>query len=151
MLGRLKAFLSGDDKDETESPDDALRVATAALLVELARMDEHVDPAEHDAIVALLGDRFELGREEIDALIEQGKNAADDAVELYGFARIVKDRWDHEDRIRLVEMLWEVALADGRLDDFETGLMRRLTGLVYVSDRESAEARQRVRTRLQEN
>ena len=60
----------------------------------------------------------------------------------------VKDGFDQEERIRLIEMLWEVAYADGELHDYEASLMRRITGLLYISDRDSGEARQRVLARL---
>ena len=61
---------------------------------------------------------------------------------------MIKDRFPHEERLELMEMLWEVAYADGVLHDFEASLMRRISGLIYVSDRDSGAARKRALARL---
>ena len=65
-----------------------------------------------------------------------------------GFTRAVNDGFAPEDRIQVIEMLWEVVYADGELHDYEASLLRRITGLLYVSDRDSGEARKRVLARL---
>jgi uncharacterized tellurite resistance protein B-like protein len=69
-------------------------------------------------------------------------------VDLYGLTRTVKDKLDEEGRIELMEALWEVVYADGELHDYEGQLMRRLSGLLYVTDRESGEARKRALAKL---
>ena len=68
--------------------------------------------------------------------------------EWHGFTRAIKDGFSHAERVQLIEMMWEVAYADGALHDYEASLLRRVTGLLYVSDRESGEARKRVLARL---
>jgi uncharacterized tellurite resistance protein B-like protein len=69
-------------------------------------------------------------------------------VEFYTFTRTVKDAFEHEDRVEFMQMLWEVAYADGVLHDHEANLMRRVTGLMHVTDRESGEARKRALRQL---
>ena len=66
-----------------------------------------------------------------------------------GFTRVIKDRYSPEERVELVEMAWEVVYADGELHDYEANLLRRLGGLLYVSDKERGDARKRVLARLQ--
>ena len=61
--------------------------------------------------------------------------------QLYGFARTVKDNLEYEARLELMQMLWEVVYADGQLDDFEANLVRRISGLLYVTDQDSGRAR----------
>jgi uncharacterized tellurite resistance protein B-like protein len=68
--------------------------------------------------------------------------------QLYEFTRAVNDRFTPEQRIEIMEMLWEVVYADGEVHDFEVSLLRRIGGLIYVSDRDRALARQRVVDRL---
>ena len=68
--------------------------------------------------------------------------------QLYAFTRVVKDRFDEIERVDMIEMLWEVAFADGHADDFEHNLIQRVAGLIYVSDRDRGAARKRVMARL---
>ncbi len=69
-------------------------------------------------------------------------------MEIFHLTRTINERWSREERIGLIEMLWEVAYADGVLDKYEDSLLRRVGGLVYVPDRERGLARQRVLRRL---
>ena len=82
--------------------------------------------------------------EEVGTLIAAAEEAARKRVELHTITRTVRDHFDPEERIRMIEMLWEVVYADGSLDDFRSNMMRRVSGLLYVNDRESGEARKRV-------
>ena len=80
-----------------------------------------------------------------ETLLAAAEDRADGAVQILGFTRAVKDNYSYEERLALVEMLWEVVLADGRVDAHEAQLMRRIGGLIYVSDRDGAIARRRAR------
>lgn len=147
MIERLKALLSGP-RQEVEDDTGALRLAVGALLVEAAQMDANFDEQERQTIATLLARRFSLGDEEARQLVETAEAQAEDSEQLYSFTRTVKDELDHEERIELMEMLWQVAYADGELHHYEANLMRRLAGLLYISDRESGAARKRVMARL---
>jgi uncharacterized tellurite resistance protein B-like protein len=126
---------------------DETRVAVAALLVEAARMDDLVGAEEQAAIARLLAARFDLDAAAVDGLVRQAEDRADQAVELFQFTRRLVPSLDEDRRIELVEMLWEVALADGQLDALEDSLIRRIAGLVHVSDQARGAARQRVLAR----
>jgi uncharacterized tellurite resistance protein B-like protein len=93
-------------------------------------------------------ERFALSAEEGADLVDEAERMAAESVEWHGFTRAIKDGFDHAERVQLIEMMWEVAYADGTLHDYEASLLRRVTGLLYVSDRESGEARKRVLARL---
>ena len=152
MFDRIKALLSDGGPQPADtgpgSPGE-LEVAAAALLVESALMDGHFDELERSKIANLLARRFALSDAAAERLIETAENKVRRSPQLYGFTRVVKDRFEYEDRIELMEMLWEVAYADGELHDFEASLMRRVAGLIYVSDRDSGAARKRVLDRLE--
>ena len=109
-------------------------------------MDGHFDGDERETIRRLLETR--LGFEDAEDLIAAAEAMAERAGDFWSFARVAKNRFSHEERVALIEMLWEVAYADGVLHDFEASLLRRVTGLLYVSDRESGAARKRVLKRL---
>jgi uncharacterized tellurite resistance protein B-like protein len=96
----------------------------------------------------LLMARFDLSEAEAQTLLETARAQVDKASQLFGFTRVVNDRFTSEQRIELMEMLWQVAYADGRLDDYEANLMRRISGLIHVSDRESGQARKRALSSL---
>ncbi len=149
MISRLRALLDGLDRGTPagrHGPDE-LRLAAAALLVEAARSDATFDGAERTTIARLVREWFELDKADADALMAAAEAAATQSVQLFGFTRVINARFDEPERIRLMEMLWEVVLANGRIDAFEATLMRRLAGLIHVSDADSTQARRRVQAR----
>jgi len=152
MLAGLKALLFRDDAEVKVAAgahgEAALHHAAAGLLIEAAMLDGHFDDAERQKIETLLAGRFELPPDEIAALVIGAEEAAAKRIELHAITRTVRDHFDAKERIRMVEMLWEVIYADGSRDDFEANMMRRVAGLLYVSDRDSGDARKRVVTRL---
>ncbi|PHS76713.1 MAG: hypothetical protein COB59_10595 [Rhodospirillaceae bacterium] len=149
MLKRIKEALFSGDKNQTVArPQSDLKLASAALLVEAAVMDGQFDDAERTTIQALLQNRFELSEAETVELISDAEAAVEESSELYTLTRTIKNEFEHDERVNMIEMLWEVVYADGELDDYEANLVRRLNGLLHVSDRESGEARKRVLAKL---
>jgi len=152
MLNRIKHMLfAGGAKGETQRKEAELELAAAALMVEAAVLDGEFDDAERATIERLLKSHFELSDSEAADLIRDAEATVNDANELYTLTRTVKDEMPIEERTEIIEMLWEVAYADGELHDYESNLVRRLAGLLYVSDRESGDARKRVLARLEQN
>lgn len=152
MIDRLKRLLWGDGGAGARraSPQaEAVPLAAAALLVEAALMDGHFDDDERRTIEALLERHFDLEPADATTLIHTATEALDQANELYRFTRVIKDDFGHDDRVRMIEMLWEVAYADGHLHDYEANLVRRVAGLLHVADRDSGTARKRVLRRLE--
>ncbi|HEY5597958.1 MAG TPA: TerB family tellurite resistance protein [Kiloniellales bacterium] len=152
MINRLKALFrerhgwpaaAGHRHDANE-----LRIALAALLVEAAQMDDTFDARERAKVLDLVTQRFDLSREEALGLLVAAEEQVARSSQLHGFTRVVNKAFDQVERIELLEMLWEVTYADGELHDYEASLMRRLTGLLHVSDQESAAARNRALARL---
>jgi uncharacterized tellurite resistance protein B-like protein len=149
MIEYIRRLVLGSNEPTPLEPN-AISVgdaAAAALLVDAASIDGDFDSAERQTIAALLAKKFDLNVEEVGALINEAAALVDKSVDHYGFARKVKEAYDHDARVGLMEMLWQVAYADGVVD-FEANLMRRLAGLLHVSDRESGDARKRVIERL---
>ena len=149
MVSFLRALLGGDDPDTPPTHDEA-RIAVAALLVEAALADGEYAAAEVGAIDAILADHYELSADEAVSLRNAGEKAQAEAADIVRFSRAVKDAVPHEERIWLIERVWEVAQADGVMDHYEANLVRRLCGLLYVSDKESGLARRRVLNRGRE-
>ena len=150
MLDRLIAFLTGQDDARREALTrfDKVQLATVALLVEAAQMDDEFGDEERAKIIELIEGHFELSAEESGALLRAASEKVKESVEIFGFTREIKNAFSPEERIEVMEMLWEVAYADGVLHDLEANLMRRLAGLLHVSDHDSGLARKRVLARL---
>lgn len=153
MLQRLQALFGEGKRKPTGAggrrhDQQELQLAVAVLLVEAARMDGTFDADERRTIRDLIVRRLELGEADAEALIDAAVEMAQHAGELWSFARVVKNSFDYEERVEIIEMLWEVVWADGTLHDHEAALLRRITGLIYVSDRDSGMARKRVLDRL---
>ena len=125
-----------------------MALAATALLVETAVMDETFDEAERATITRLIGARFALDPAAARAQVEEAEQAVDASIQLYGFTKSINDHFSPEQRVELIEMLWEVAYADGNVHDFEENLLRRIAGLIYVTDRDRGLARNKVRERL---
>ena len=150
MFERLRELL-GERADlfgRVVAETDDRRWAAAALLVVAARMDAVFDPRERQAIIGLLRSRFGLTDAEARELMAAAENRAEQSQQIFPLTRIVEESFTPAERIELIEMLWEVIYADGRLDAYEANLMRRIAGLIHVSDGESGAARKRVLERL---
>tara|TARA_Y100000589_G_C27159991_1_gene632345 strand:- start:950 stop:1456 length:507 start_codon:yes stop_codon:yes gene_type:complete len=147
MLKGLKNLIFGNDEEENVSAgshnEAALHHAAAGLLIEAAMMDGNFDNTERTKITNLLIKQFNLPEDVVNEIIGAAEEANAELVELYSITKVVRDHFDESERIRMIEMLWEVIYSDGKLDDFETNMMRRVGGLLYVSDRENGDAKKR--------
>ncbi len=148
MINRIKILFMEERAEAGEPNKEELQAAAAALLVEAAFMDGNFDDQERKSIMSLMKQYFHLNDEESLLLVAEAEQVVENAGDLYAFTRIIKDRYEHEQRIEMVEMLWEVAFADGNLDHFESNLISRIAGLIFVSDRDRGDAKKRVMARL---
>lgn len=148
MFEAIRSFvadLASGDKRGSEFDDDDYRVAYAALLVHAASIDGNLSKAERDKLDALLKQRFDLDDAEAGRLIAQATVADQEAVDLYRFTRLLDHALDENQRLRMIEMMWEVAYSDGRITEFENNLIWRVADLLGVPARERIALRQRVK------
>ena len=153
MPGRLLSFLRKHQETAAEgssrSDPDEFHLAAAVLLLWAGSVDGNLDRVESDRIRWLTENRFGLSTVEARDLIEAASRKADESVQILGFTRAIKDGFTYDERVDLMEMLWEVVLADEVIEAHEAQLMRRIAGLIYVDDRDSGRARTRARENLQ--
>ena len=128
-----RAFRGAADETPEASREHGLRLATALLLVEVSRADYSEDLIESEAVGTLLRDFFELSEEEVGLLVDEAKAQADHSASLQSFTRQLHEQLELEEKHRIVEMLWRVALADEHLDKHEDHLVRKVADLLYVS------------------
>ncbi len=145
FFDRLSSLLS-DDMPKAEHGD--LQLAVGALLVVAATRDDMFVDEERTTIERLLAERFELPPDKAAQLVAASEAESATSLQMFGYVRKIMEQMDEADRVKLVEMLWEVAYADGVLDPHEDALIRRVAGLIYVSDFDRGAARRRVREKL---
>ncbi|NAZ37075.1 TerB family tellurite resistance protein [Rubellimicrobium sp. CFH 75288] len=146
MFESLLRRLLAPEPDRLPEPDS--RLALAALLVRVGRADGHYSAPETERIDAVLRCRYGLDAAAAAALRREAEILEEEAPDTVRFTRAVKEHVAYEDRLGVIEALWEVALADGRRDAEEDGLMRLVAPLLGVEDVDSGLARQRVEARL---
>ena len=137
------------EKDAENLPVDRQgRLACAALMTRAAWLDGTIDQAEENALRDLMMKRFEVSQDEANVILEEASADVEASNDIYRYTKELRDNFDADERLKLIEMIWEVVYADGVLHDFEATLMRRLAGLLYVDDRDSGEAKKRVMNKL---
>lgn len=127
--------------------DSDARLALTALLVRLARADETYAQAERDRIDRTVASRYGLSPDDARQLRQEAEAVEAEAPDTVRFTRAIKEGVPYEDRIGVIEALWDVVLADGRRDEGEDALMRQIAPLLGVNDRDSNMARRRVEDR----
>lgn len=148
MLNQMKSLFA-EPVAETASPQsDELHIAAAALLVRAAQIDGVMDAREEQLLARLVGPNFGLQADAAAILIVEAKQAADDAGDLFQFTSRINKHFGEAHKLMLVELLWQIILADGVVDDFEANLMRRVAGLIYVTDQQAGQARKKAEAAL---
>jgi uncharacterized tellurite resistance protein B-like protein len=135
------------DRSDEPPPEDDLKLAAATLMIESARLDDTIDDAERERIRELVQWRFGLNESDAADLIRQAEGLTQGPAHWHGLTAGLRDRLDDEERIQIIEMLWDVAYSDGHLHHLEANLLRRVASLLNVTDRASGAARQRAMRR----
>jgi uncharacterized tellurite resistance protein B-like protein len=148
MIERLFVWLKEGGQDLSRGEDE-LQLAVAALLLEAAIVvDGQFDENERDTIQRILERRFGLSPADAQELLAAAKRRVEGSAQLFRFTSTINNRLARERRVELIEMLWQVAYADGVLDPLEDSLLRRVAGLIDVSDRDRGDAKRRVLRQL---
>jgi len=121
------------EKRGSEDRDAALRMATAVLMLDVARADHVFDESEFDSVLTLLQTHFQLPAEDAAELLNAAHEKADDSVSAYEFTKVLHDHLDEDEKARIVAMLWRVAYADGWLDKYEDSFVLKISDLLHVS------------------
>lgn len=138
--------MTGDASSQEAEP--AYQLATAALLVEMARADYDVKQEERLSVTAAIQKAFGLSATETDELVRLAELEAEHATSLYEFTSLINTHFSAEQKRRVVELLWRVAFADGHLDKYEEHLVRKVADLIYVPHRTFIQAKHHVKNQL---
>jgi len=110
----------------------AYQLATAALLIEMTRADHDVKSIEREAVTHAVQKAFELDPSQTEELVMLAEEEADGATSLYEFTRLINLHFEPQQKVHIVELLWDVALADGEIDKYEDHLVRKVADLIHV-------------------
>ena len=141
MINRLKSFFNAPKETETRSPDEEIRVASLALLIEVSKSDHQVDDSEQDKIISIAASLFGLDSSSQNSLLELAKQAADNSTSLYEYTSLINEHYSEKEKYTLILSMWQVAMADESIDRYEEHLIRRVADLIYVPHVQFIEAK----------
>ena len=135
MFDNLKTFF--DKKtDLTEISFDSEKIAVVALLISTAKYDGNFDESERLEIHNLIKNYFLLSSESTDDLFKAAEKIENEANDLQQFTRSLNKLLNEEEKLKIIEMIWKIVMADGIIDNYEENLVRRLSGLLYLQDKD---------------
>ena len=143
MLDKFRRLLS-DKKEMQEEEFDASQLAVASLMVTTALHDGEFDEIEKDEILKLLGNFYNLNNDKLNKLFEASYELVDNANDIQQFTSKINSYLTDEEKIMIIEMIWKIVIADGRIDDYENALVRKISGLLYVDDFKVGEIKKRL-------
>jgi uncharacterized tellurite resistance protein B-like protein len=148
MLDMVKKFFgkmgAANDQDASHDTAHDLHVATCALFLEMARIDESFTPAEMETLLQILKEKYGLSHDHADALIAEADAELDKSVDLWRFARLINENYSNEEKIEIIETLWRIVFVDGKMDKYENYLMHKLSKLLRLSNEQLIEAKMKV-------
>ena len=133
MIGKIIDLFSASRAEPEASTKDARQLASAALLIEVAKADSDFSNDERAALLRLLRSTFDLDDQGLTALEGLAAERSSDAVSLHEFTRVIVDACEPEERCQLIGLMWQVAFSDDHLDKYEEHLIRKVADLLYVS------------------
>ena len=147
MLQSLKKIFSNEINKDQEVKNNDIGIL-AGLLIEAANTDGKVTQDEVDQISSSLINVFKESPREVKIALSKALDDKDNSRSLFYYTSKLNKSFSHEKKLLLIEVLWEVILSDNAVHDFESNLLRRLAGLLYVSDFECGNAKKRAKERL---
>ena len=141
MLNILKNFFDNKDSDETDINKNLELLC--GLMIEAANTDGEIDQNEKEKIYSVLVDVFNESPDEVINVLNKAIQNRDNSKSLHFYTSKINKEYSEEKKLLLLEILWEIVLSDGKLHDYESSLIRRLAGLLYISDVNSGNARKR--------
>ncbi|MGD9043749.1 MAG: TerB family tellurite resistance protein [Desulfobacterales bacterium] len=130
FFNKTTAEVSGDLKQNTAHD---IRVATCALLVEIARIDEKFTEAEMETILTILKQKYGLSQDHADALMAEAERELEKSVDLWQFTNLINANYSNEEKIKIIEILWQIVYVDGKMDQHEHYLMNKLQNLLRLT------------------
>ncbi|MGB5985244.1 MAG: TerB family tellurite resistance protein [Desulfobacterales bacterium] len=146
FINRFFEKINGSD-DTADSPGTRhdVRVATCALLLEMAKIDESFSPEELDTIISLLQQRYGLSAEDTEELLAAGREELKGNIDYWHFTNLINAHYSVDEKLEIIELLWRVVFVDGKMDKYERYLMHKLANTLRLSHDQLIAAKLKVR------
>jgi uncharacterized tellurite resistance protein B-like protein len=145
MFDRLKDILTGTPRDSQKAADTdierRIQVATAVILLEVAHADEDYSNSEQERILNILRDQFSLDEESVQELVQVSEEQIRRSIDIWHFTEIINKSYDIEEKCRIIEKVWQVIYADGKLDKYEDHIVHKLARILHLSHAQMIEAK----------
>jgi len=145
MLSKIEKFFKNrleiQEEETGDSLDNKLMVSTTVLFLEMAYADFDISVEEEKHIKTTLHDFFNLKQTEINELIKLASDSRDDRNDIWLFTNLIKENFNREQRLRILEQLWRLIFADSKVDRYEDALIRKITNLLGLEHREMIQAK----------
>jgi uncharacterized tellurite resistance protein B-like protein len=149
MVSVIKQFFEKYIKPSSDGSgkvsEHSLQIATAALLIEVMRADSKVREEERRAVAKTIQSKFKLTGEETNKLLKLAEEEIRESTGYYEFTSLINKGFTYEQKLKVMEHLWEVAFADTELDKYEEYVIRKVADLIYVEHKDFIETKLRVR------
>ncbi len=142
MLNLLKNLLNSQNSSEDKNNNKDLELL-CGLMIEAAYTDGKIDASELNKIKLSLINTFSEDSKEVNETLEKAEENKNNSKSLHYYTSFINKNFEDKKKILLIETLWEIVLSDGEVHDFESNLIRRLAGLLYISDVDSGNAKKR--------
>ena len=143
MFDKLKSIF--DKKIEEESEQfDTIQIAISTLMIQTAVYDGIFDEQEKSKILELIKKYFNFNEEQKLDLFKIAIKVNDDSNDMQQFTRVLNDNLSEEEKLNIIEMLWKIIISDGRIDDYENALIRKISGLLYISDKDVGQIKKKI-------
>ena len=133
-------------KQKKESPDNK-RVLVAALLINAAKIDENYTDIEKKIIKIALENIYNISSDQVEELMIHAEKKEEEQNQIIEFTKEIK-KHSMESRLKIIEIIWKIVYSDGVSDSYESNLIRRICGLLYISDKDSGIIKTKVRNLL---
>ena len=137
MLEKIKRLFENNfianSSSNTFDSEHALRLAMASLMIEVAESDYHDAPEERESVLTIIKNSFDLSNTETDEIVDLARQEHADSIDYFQFTSLINQHYSAEQRVELIEKLWQIAFADHKLDKHEEHVIRRIADLIHVA------------------
>ena len=153
MLKKLEQFIHDNfapvhEDNNADQLDEKLKIATTALFLEMAYIDFNLASEEEDQISDILVELFGLNPDQVRDLIEISRLQRDRKTDIWTFAGLIKTNFSREQKINILEKLWMIIFADGKVDKFEDHLIHKISDLLGLDHSEMIAAKIKIKNKL---
>ena len=143
MFDKLKSIFDKKIEEENEQFD-TVQIAISTLMIQTAVYDGVFDEQEKSEILELIKKYFNFNEDQKLSLFKIAMKVNDDTNDMQQFTRVLNDNLSEEEKLNIIEMLWKVIISDGRIDDYENALIRKISGLLYISDKDIGQIKKKI-------